>query len=30
MQKCRYKGNAIYAFNIKGKNDTINFQLEKE
>jgi hypothetical protein len=30
MQKCRYNGTPIYAFNIKGKNETINFTVEKE
>lgn len=30
MQKCKYNGKHIYAFNVKGKNDTINYILEKE
>lgn len=30
MQKCTYKEKNIYAFNVIGKNETINYTLEKE
>lgn len=30
MQKCRYKEKNVYAFNVIGKNKTINYILEKE
>lgn len=30
MQKCRFNGKDIYAFNVIGKNDTINYAIEKE
>jgi hypothetical protein len=30
MQKCRYNSTPIYAFNVKGKNETINYTVEKE
>ncbi|GKU24075.1 hypothetical protein CFOLD11_09010 [Clostridium folliculivorans] len=30
MQKCRYNGTPIYAFNVKGKNETINYSIEKQ
>lgn len=30
MQKCRFNGKDIYAFNVIGKNETINYAIEKE
>ncbi|NNU78178.1 competence protein CoiA family protein [Clostridium estertheticum] len=30
MQKCRFNGKGIYAFNVVGKNETINYIIEKE
>lgn len=30
MQKCIFNGKGIYAFNVVGKNDTINYAVEKE
>lgn len=30
MQKCRFNGKDIYAFNVIGKNDTINYIIEKD
>lgn len=30
MEKCKYKGRAIYAFNIVGNNETINYAIERE
>jgi len=29
MEKCRFNGKAIYAFNVSGKNETINNNIEK-
>jgi hypothetical protein len=30
MQKCKYNGTPIYAFSVKGKNETVNYSIEKE
>ncbi len=30
MEKCKYNGKAIYAFNVVGSNETINYNVERE